>query len=134
MPFIRYQTGDLAVKSNDRCPCGRRHPLLAQINGREGDVIITPERNIVAPVAMDYAFYNLEEIKEGQVIQEDIKTLRVRVVPWDNLSVRTRNNLLEQVKSHLGSTTMQIILEEVEAIPRNNRGKRPFVISRVDYV
>jgi aspartate 1-decarboxylase len=32
MPFIRYRTGDLAVRSERRCPCGRGLPLLERVD------------------------------------------------------------------------------------------------------
>jgi phenylacetate-CoA ligase len=131
MPFVRYRIGDLAVKGEGTCPCGRKHPLLAGIIGRDGDVIVTPERNIVAPVAMDYAFYHLEEIKEGQIIQEDISTLRVKIVPWETFSDTTRHVLLARLESYLQSPTMNVIIEEAEEIPRTKRGKKPFLISRI---
>src|SRR6185437_7676900 len=42
MPFIRYATGDLAVRGAARCPCGRGFPILRRILGRMDDVLITP--------------------------------------------------------------------------------------------
>jgi phenylacetate-CoA ligase len=137
MPFIRYRTKDKAIPENKPCPCGRPHPLISKIVGREGEIIITPEGKIVAPVAMDYAFYHLEEIKEGQIIQEDIRTLRVRIVPWETVSQSTRETLKKEIQYYLQSSTMNILIEEVEEIPRTSRGKRPFIISRLnmeDYI
>jgi len=132
MPFIRYKTGDLAAPGDALCPCGREHPVISQIKGREGDIIVTPERRIIAPVAMDYAFYHLEEIREAQIIQEDINTLRIKIVSWENLSETTREALTKQVHSYLQSPTMRVILEEVDEIPRTRRGKKPFIISRIN--
>jgi phenylacetate-CoA ligase len=137
MPFLRYRTGDLAAAGRGECPCGRRHPLISHIKGREGDIIVTPEGNIVAPVAMDYAFYHLDEIKEGQVIQEDITTLRVKIVAWEKISPGTTERLLKELRSYLKSPTMTLILDEVDEIPRTGRGKKPFIISRIrveDYI
>jgi phenylacetate-CoA ligase len=34
MPLIRYDTGDLAIKFNKPCPCGRSYPLMSPIEGR----------------------------------------------------------------------------------------------------
>jgi len=137
MPFVRYRTGDLAIGSDEPCACGRKHPVISAIEGRDSEIIVTPERNIVAPVAMDYAFYHLEEIREGQIIQEDINTLRVKIVPWERISEQTKASLKKELSSYLKSETMRVHIEEVEEIPRTKRGKRPFIISRIkidDYV
>lgn len=137
MPFIRYRTRDKAHPGDTPCPCGRAHPLISEIIGREGEIIVTPERQIVAPVAMDYAFYHLEEIKEAQIIQEDIGTLRVRIVPWTHVSQATCETLKKEIRSYLQSSAMKVSIEEVESIPRTRRGKRPFIISRLnmaDYI
>jgi phenylacetate-CoA ligase len=137
MPFIRYRTGDTGVKESVVCPCGRADPVLSQVMGRECEFIITPERRIIMPTAMDYAIYHLEEIKESQIIQEDINTLRIKMVPWDNISASTKAQLLHELRRYLGSPGMELILEEVEEIPRTSRRKKPFVISYVnleDYI
>lgn len=34
MPLIRYDTGDLAIKLNQPCPCGRSYPLMSSLEGR----------------------------------------------------------------------------------------------------
>jgi aspartate 1-decarboxylase len=48
MPFIRYRTGDLAVQSDRKCPCGRGLPLLERIEGRSfgpvDDIPLGPSR------------------------------------------------------------------------------------------
>lgn len=36
MPLIRYRTGDLAIRSDRPCPCGRGFPLLERVEGRSG--------------------------------------------------------------------------------------------------
>jgi len=137
MPFIRYRTGDTGVKEDQPCPCGRVHPVISELMGREGEFIITPEKQIVTPTAMDYAIYHLEEIKESQIIQEDINTLRIRVVPWEIVSESTKERLLHEIRGYLGSPEMNLVLEEVEEIPRTSRHKKPFVISYLnveDYI
>lgn len=129
MPFIRYRTGDLAVKDGGSCECGRKHPTIDRIIGREADLILTPEKNVVSPLGLNYAFHYLEEIKEGQIIQEDPKTLVVKVVPWETLSENTLALLHNQLTNQLRSSRMRFIIERVDEIPRLESGKRPFVIS-----
>jgi len=137
MPFIRYRTGDIAEPGETECPCGRKHPLISKITGRKGEFIVTPERNFVASMTMDFAFDHLEEIKEGQIVQEDLSTLRVKLVPWQTISEFTRETLRNRIHAHLGPTNMKVIIEEVQQIPRNSRGKKPFMVSHLrveDYV
>jgi len=132
MPFIRYRTGDTAVKERRPCPCGRNHPVLSELTGRDSEFIITPERKVVAPVAMDYALYHLEEIEESQIIQENIDTLRIKVVPWSVISEFTKQTLLSEIRAYLASPKMNLILEEVDEIPRTPRCKKPFIISHLN--
>lgn len=41
MPMIRYQVGDRGRLSPEPCACGRPHPVLADVEGRIGDVLLT---------------------------------------------------------------------------------------------
>lgn len=132
MPFIRYKTGDLAVPSDHSCPCGRKHPLIDGIVGRNIDFVRTPEGNVISPLILHFAFFELDEIKEGQIIQEDINTLRIIVVPWKNLSPATLKVLEHELYARLESPSMKLIFEEAVDIPTaNTLLKRPFVISRI---
>jgi phenylacetate-CoA ligase len=132
MPFLRYKTGDLAIPGdNEPCPCGRKHPTLAKIVGREADFVLTPEMNIVSALILHYAFYDLPEIKEAQIIQEDLASLTIKIVPWAKMSDATRKIVVSALQSRLQSPKMNLILEETDDIPRTRGGKRPFVISRL---
>ena len=132
MPFVRYRTGDLAVKGEQECPCGRKHPVLSRIVGREGDFVLTPENNLISPLSLHFSFYHLDEISEGQIIQEDIDRLRVKVVPVAGISQATKAILIHELKSRLESPSMDLIVDVVEEIPRSSSGKKPFVISRLE--
>jgi phenylacetate-CoA ligase len=39
-PLIRYRTGDYAVYTRERCPCGRHYPMWREVQGREQSVAI----------------------------------------------------------------------------------------------
>ncbi len=41
MPLIRYRVGDRGRLSPDPCSCGLPHPVLCDIQGRVGDVLLT---------------------------------------------------------------------------------------------
>jgi phenylacetate-CoA ligase len=131
MPFLRYRTGDLTTDGSGPCPCGRKHPLISGIIGREADLIVTPEGKLVSPLLLNPPFHSLEEIKEGQIIQEDVKTLRIMIVPWERVSESTREQLGREISDAVASPAMRVIIEEVEGIPRTRSCKKAFVVSRI---
>jgi len=130
MPFIRYQTGDLTEALQEGCPCGRKQPLLARIIGREADFIVTPERNLVSPLMLNLLFHQLDDIREGQIIQEDYNFLRVKLVGWGTISAETEAAIVRGMREALESSNLTIVVEQVGEIPRTMGCKRPFVISR----
>jgi phenylacetate-CoA ligase len=74
MPFLRYDTGDLAVAARDACPCGRALPTLQSLEGRAGGAftlasgaVITPRRLVDALAeAVPPESYRIEQRAHGQ--------------------------------------------------------------------
>ena len=55
MPFLRYDTGDLAIAGNGNCECGRKFPFLQSIEGRRRDTIQLEGRSkITSRRLLDY--------------------------------------------------------------------------------
>lgn len=131
MPFIRYRTGDYAKLHQGPCSCGRHHLMLSDIIGRESEFLYSPERAIITPVAMDYAFYGLEEIKQAQIEQVSIDKINIKLVPWEMLSDITLDKLLENVRFYMNSDKLNISVEIVDEIERTSRGKRQFIINHL---
>lgn len=131
MPFIRYRTGDLASGSGDACPCGRHHPVISNIEGRSTDFLFNSRKSLFSPLRLNYAFSRMREIKEAQIVQEDFDRITVKVVPWNKLSERSRVSVKKNVAFHLNDEGIDIVVEEVDDIPRTRRGKRPFVVSSI---
>jgi phenylacetate-CoA ligase len=132
MPFLRYKTGDLAVKGSGQCPCGTKRPTISKIVGREIDFVVTPEKKLISPLSLHMAFYEQPEVKEAQIIQEDLKTLKLLIAPWNRISSDTRRKLTDEFRSILGSSSMELIIQEVESAPRiEGRHKTQFLISHI---
>jgi hypothetical protein len=54
------------------------------------------------------------------------------VVPWNVLTIETKEKLLHELRSRLQSAGMNLIVQEVERIPSGPRGyKKPFLVSNV---
>ncbi|PYJ85735.1 MAG: hypothetical protein DME22_08005, partial [Verrucomicrobia bacterium] len=127
MPLIRYETGDRAILAPpwESCPCGRTLPILRHIEGRQDDLIVTPDRRRVG--RLDPVFKADLAIREAQVIQETATRLRIKVVPTPTYCKATRNQLIDALRQRVGA--MEIQVECVEQIPRGANGKFRAVLS-----
>ena len=52
MPFVRYRTGDLAIRGGDACACGARCSTLRAIEGRSADYLRLPGGRRMHPYAI----------------------------------------------------------------------------------
>jgi phenylacetate-CoA ligase len=126
-PLVRYRTGDLAVWSEERCPCGRAMPLLRELVGRLEDTVIGPDGR--ETVRFHGIFVGLTSVRQGQIVQEAYDRFTVRVVATQPLTPAERNLILTRFRERLGPVRVEI--EPVAAIERTARGKFRAVISQV---
>lgn len=127
-PLIRYDIGDIARWSRQPCPCGRSQlPVLEEIEGRLEDQVVGPDGRQM--VRFHGLFVDLPSVIEGQVIQEELARLRVRVVATDRFSQQERLLIMERARNRLGPVRVEI--ERVPALERTSRGKLRAVISHV---
>lgn len=126
MPLIRYEVGDRGrLKApTTECRCGRTLPLLAAIEGRLQDLIITADGRRI--FWLNPAFYGLP-LREAQIIQENVKQIRVRFIPANDYTDQNGLIIVQRLKERVGD--MEIILEPVDYIPRSASGKFRAVIS-----
>ena len=126
-PLIRYRTGDYAVLSNESCLCGRQMPILKELVGRIEDAVVTRDGREM--VRFHGIFVGLSHLKEGQVIQESIEHIRLRLVVEPGFGEKEKKIIEERFKVRLG--TIKITYELVNEIEKTERGKFRAVISRV---
>ena len=133
MPLIRYKIGDIAVLSNEKCPCGRGLPLIHSLQGRVSQTFYTPDGRKVSSGSL--VLYLVDEAPgyfgQVQIIQERIDHLIIRMTndppPGDEL----KKYQLEKVRELFGPE-MKVTFEAVEKIDREKSGKYMFAISKVD--
>jgi len=126
-PLIRYDTGDIAILSGEDCPCGRQMPIIEELVGRIEDTVITKDGR--ETVRFHGIFIGLENVKEGQVIQEDYDRFRVRLVVMPEFDEADRRIILDRFEQRLGEIDLKY--EFVDQIERTDNGKFKAVISRV---
>lgn len=126
-PLIRYRTGDIAVRSDEVCTCGREMPVLAELVGRFEDTVIGPDGREM--VRFHGIFVGLPHVREGQVVQETLTEFRVRLVADAAFDERDRSVIVGRFKERLGE--VQVAFDLVNQIERTERGKFRAVISKV---
>ncbi len=129
MPLIRYEVGDRGALADPReqCPCGRTLPMLRAIEGREEDVILTPDGRRIG--RLDPVFKAEMPVRESQIIQTSRHELRVLIVPGTGFAERHAQMVLAELKARVGE--VEISLERVPHIPRSANGKLKAVVSRL---
>ncbi len=133
MPLVRYDTQDIVVKSEKKCPCGRNMEVIDSIVGREGDIIITPSGRrlgVTLLIQILYVICGIENIIESQFVQDQRDCLTVRYVSGKTFS---KNDLMEaknQFRMYLPKD-MRIKWQEVKVIPRTKDGKVKALISNI---
>lgn len=125
-PFVRYRLGDLAAWDGEPCRCGRGMPVIKEVVGRIEDVVTGPDGRQL--VRFHGIFVNQPHVREGQIIQESLNRIRVKVVPTDGFNQADIADITARVQQRL-SAEVGVIVEPVAEIPRTKSGKFKAVIS-----
>lgn len=126
-PLIRYRTGDMAIISDESCPCGRAMPVMHELVGRLEDTVIGSDGR--ETVRFHGIFVGLHHIHEGQIIQETLTRFLLRLVVTPLFNDQDRETIKNRFEERLGPIELQF--EIVDKIERTERGKFRAVISKV---
>ena len=130
MPFIRYEIGDLARASDDRCPCGRGLQLLDDIVGRSLDVIRAPGGRVIPGELFPHLMKDYPEILRFQVVQERPDSIRLLLQAENTVSADLGDAIRSKVNELVGEP-LAIDIEPVDAIPLTPSGKHRVTVSRI---
>jgi phenylacetate-CoA ligase len=125
-PLVRYRIGDLAAWDDRPCPCNRPMPVLREVVGRLEDVVVGPDGRQM--VRFHGIFVDQPHIREGQIVQETLDRIRVKVVPAGQFGPRDEQDVIERVQQRLGSQ-VSVVVQVVDFIPRTKAGKFQAVVS-----
>jgi phenylacetate-CoA ligase len=130
MPLVRYVNSDMAVSSSRICPCGRGLPLLERIDGRILDEIRTPDGRLLPGEFFLHLFKDFLFIREFQVIQEALDSLKIIVVPNGEVSATTWSDVKKAIVGRTGNS-LGIDIEIVADIVRTPSGKLRVTVSKL---
>ena len=128
MPFIRYDTGDLAHIIDDVCSCGRGYKLLKEVVGRAMDLLVTPEGMVIHGNFFDDILM-VENIKMYQIIQEKLDTIIIKIVPEEDFDEKRLTKIREIIKKR--SEGWNIEFKSVDEIKRTKAGKYKIIINEL---
>jgi phenylacetate-CoA ligase len=99
MPFIRYDTGDMATLG-DPCSCGRAFPVLVRIEGRSAEWVVTES----FPISFTLYYSSLEamnirSIEQFQFIQTKIGELMLLIKPKSALTREQIDGVTKRMNS-----------------------------------
>ncbi|WP_432377844.1 glycosyltransferase [Duganella sp. P38] len=129
-PFIRYATGDVGALDPRPCRCGRGLPLLQRVEGRVTDFVVTRDGTVMHGLALIYILRGVPQVRAFKIIQESLECTRVLLVSVDGLPPAQRLSIVTQFRARLGDS-VEIVIEEVAAIPAEASGKHRYVVSKV---
>jgi phenylacetate-CoA ligase len=114
-PFIRYVTGDLAVKCPaGRCACGRALGRLERIEGRTTDTLRDGAGRAVSGLFFNVLFAALaHKVREFQVVQRKDRAIDLKLVPTTLFD----DALLEQLRAHCAKHLPNVELR-TEIVPQ----------------
>lgn len=127
-PMIRFRLGDIAAWDDRTCTCGRQMPVLKEVCGRMEDVVVGPDGRQM--VRFHGVFVGQAHIREGQVIQEALNRIRIKVVPTAGYGAADTADVIHRVTQRLGPD-VEVVVETVDAIPRTKSGKFKAVVSHL---
>jgi len=129
-PFIRYRIGDIARFSTQAgCPCGRQHPMLQIIEGRQVDMFKTKDGRAIWGDFYS-AMFEVEGIRQYQMIQKSLDLILIRMSVNDSFRKSQLDIIERTVKEVIGPET-EVQFEFVDKIPPGNLGKFRYAISEV---
>lgn len=131
MPLIRYKIGDLgSLLPMEDYPEKRemQFPLLKQIIGRSTDVVKTRSGKYMVVHAFTGIFEHIPEIRQFKVIQRDLDSLEIEVIPGKDFKRDLLIDVEQKIQSYLAEK-FTINWREVSEITPSPSGKPRLVES-----
>ena len=134
MPLVRYRVGDCGRLSTKKCPCGRPHPVLLELQSRGSDVLDAKDgttrhgAQLAESLGRVFADAGGERVRQAQFVQLDRRRWQVLVEPAGSSPAAAAddpdfaaiaNHIAELLRDVLGSDAV-VETRFVAAIPREN--------------
>jgi phenylacetate-CoA ligase len=118
MPFIRYETGDIAKITHLPCNCGRTTPRIVEIYGRTTDYL-TIEGNYIGSPVLTVLMGKLD-IDLYQIIQEDLNNVTFKIYKITGFDESEKSYISKHISNSVLShyPTVQIKISFYDFLPQ----------------
>jgi len=131
MPLIRYEIGDVAAWAEDQnCPCGRKLPLLTEVQGRTTDFLVLRDGRHISGPALTLVVADMPQVRQVQFVQKALDHIVIRVVPGKLYGPATAEELRRRLSLYLSSDTT-LDIEPTQSIASEISGKYRFAINEI---
>ncbi len=130
MPLIRYEIGDYAIASNDRCACGRTLPVMSKVIGRGINLFRMPHGRLKSPWPLVGPIKARAEIRQFQIIQETHDHFVLRYVSDRALDSEAQNGIRATFAKVL-EIDANVSFDQVDVIARTAGAKFMTALSLV---
>jgi len=133
-PLIRYRTGDVVVRGDTGCKCGRSYTMIKEIEGRMQDYVLDKNHNLVplAPAIFNYNDMNWKGIREFKVLQEKVGILKIQIQPEpDNDGPSLCAYAMGHLTAILGAG-FEIEVTHVDSLKKTRIGKYRYLEQNLD--
>jgi len=103
-------------------------PVIKEVVGRIEDVVVGPDGRQM--VRFHGIFVNQPHVREGQIVQEALDRIRVKVVATEGFGENDVRDITGRIRQRLGD--VQVDVEVVDSIPRTKAGKFKAVVSLLE--
>jgi len=128
LPLIRYDLGDIGIRTSKPCVCGVNTPVLEKVLGRSSDFIRAPSGRLIHGEYFTHVFYGRRNVRQFQFVQESPTNFVVRVIKSGELAPAQLEDIRHEIVAVLGSSA-NLRFEFPECIPPLPSGKFRFTIS-----
>ncbi len=128
MPLIRYDVGDLAEydPASPKCPCGRPGRIVASIDGRQEDFVLTKRGARLG--RLDHILKDQVRIREAQILQDQPGHMVFLVVKGGDYSEQDEQALRRETYKRVGDE-VDFEVRYVDRLEKTASGKLRFVVS-----
>lgn len=130
-PMIRYEVGDLAVKSrNKNCGCGLELPMLEEIVGRITEFLTTPRGKYITVQTVVRILKQFSEIDQFKVVQLDeshYQLLYQSSFPKEQI----REKEIAEMFASVCGEPLDFEFEKVNMLPKAKTGKFQLIENRL---